>query len=85
MEHHAQLSDGRLLTCHRIEDGSLTGYWEVWIGAETERGIMGSPLEETIAAFFGFDPAQDEWPQWITDLAQRVQSDAGRDPPDVLA
>jgi hypothetical protein len=52
--------------------------WHLQIQGSDQIVIIGHPLESTLAELLGYKPAHDEWPDWVTELASRIEADAAR-------
>ncbi len=72
MQRH-RLPDGRVLLVHgRLSDGS----WELELEGEPSAWIVGWPLNATVADLVGYHVGQEEWPDWIDQLAVQIEADA---------
>jgi hypothetical protein len=68
-----RLPDGRLLRC--VLEGADCG-WTCWVEDQPDRPVSGWPLQGVIAEVVGLNPAHDELPDWLVELAQRVAARA---------
>jgi hypothetical protein len=73
MEETYQLPDGRLLRC--TPEGADRG-WTCWLEEQPDRPVSGWPLGGVIAEVVGLNPAHDELPDWIVQLAARISAGA---------
>jgi hypothetical protein len=64
-----RLPDGRVLRC--VVEGA-DRRWTCWLEDRPDRPVSGWPLEGVIAEVVGFNPAHDELPDWVVELAARI-------------
>ncbi len=64
------LPDGRTLVAEPWPDGD----WYLAIEGEPYAEIVGRPLNSTLPDLLGYNVAHEEWPAWIDDLAQEIES-----------
>jgi hypothetical protein len=73
------LPDGRVLLT-RIGDESggdspeLGPLWELQIEGPDGMLQVGHPLNSTLAALLGWNVAHEDWPQWVDELARRIEA-----------
>jgi hypothetical protein len=66
------LSDGRALHV-TVEDGM--DMWSVWLTDDPQSQVTGFPLEGVLAEVIGLNPAHDDIPGELIQLAERIHSD----------
>jgi hypothetical protein len=72
------LPDGRVLLAGIADESGgdspeLGPLWELQIEGR-EEAVVGHPLNSTLADLLGWNVAHDEWPKWVDQLAQRIES-----------
>lgn len=68
--HRRTLDDGRTLIAQALDEPD----WEVWIEGDPQAVCVGWPLPAVIADVLGYNPAHDEWPEWIDRWAEEIAS-----------
>ena len=76
-----RMPDGRVVIAS-VADASggdapeLGPEWELQVQGSDHLVIVGHPLRSTLAELLGYDPAHDEWPEWVDEVAARIEADA---------
>ena len=67
------LDDGRVLRV-TLE----TGWWSACLDGDPKTLVHGVPLEGILMETFGLNPAHDDTPETLANLARRVRADCPR-------
>ena len=51
--------------------------WHLELEGVEGAEIAGFPLESTLAELLGYRVAHEEWPTWVTRLAEELTAEAG--------
>jgi hypothetical protein len=69
---------------YTLEDGQTlhvcveAGQWSAWLSNEPRSQVIGFPLEGVLMEVIGLNPAHDDVPPQIVQLAERVRADIPR-------
>jgi len=55
------------------------GQWSAWLEDEPSSHVIGWPLEGVLMEVIGLNPARDDVPLWLSQLADRIRRDIPRD------
>ena len=74
------LPDGRVLLAGIFDESGgespeLGPLWELQIEGQDGAVQVGHPLNSTLADLLGWNVAHEEWPEWVDQLAQRIEAD----------
>ena len=74
------LPDGRVLLAGIVDESGgdrpeLGPLWELQIEGQDGAVQIGHPLSSTLADLLGWSVAHEEWPEWVDQLAHKIEAD----------